>query len=53
MVNAYMAQLHLAAASDPVVGRAFLRVVNLIDPPEHLMSPEVAARVIGGQQAAS
>jgi 2-polyprenyl-6-methoxyphenol hydroxylase-like FAD-dependent oxidoreductase len=53
MVNAYLARLHIAAGSDPVLGRAFLRVVNLIDPPEHLMSPELAFRVMRGTRAAS
>jgi 2-polyprenyl-6-methoxyphenol hydroxylase-like FAD-dependent oxidoreductase len=53
MVNAYLARLHVAAGSDPVLGRAFLRVVNLIDSPEHLMSPELAFRVMRGTRAAS
>jgi 2-polyprenyl-6-methoxyphenol hydroxylase-like FAD-dependent oxidoreductase len=53
MINAYLARLHVAAGSDPVLGRAFLRVVNLIDPPEHLMSPELAFRVMRGTRAAS
>jgi 2-polyprenyl-6-methoxyphenol hydroxylase-like FAD-dependent oxidoreductase len=53
MINAYLARLHVAAGSDPVLGRAFLRVVNLIDPPEHLMSPELAFRVLRGTRAAS
>lgn len=53
MVNAYLARLHVAAGQDPVLGRAFLRVVNLIDPPEHLMSPELAFRVMRGARAAS
>jgi 2-polyprenyl-6-methoxyphenol hydroxylase-like FAD-dependent oxidoreductase len=53
MINAYLARLHVAAGKDPVLGRAFLRVVNLIDPPEHLMSPELAFRVMRGTRAAS
>src|SRR5215217_1058434 len=53
MVNAYLARLHVAAGRDPVLGRAFLRVVNLIDPPERLMSPELAYRVMRGARAAS
>jgi hypothetical protein len=53
MINAYLARLHVAAGSDPVLGRAFLRVVNLIDPPEHLMRPELAFRVMRGTRAAS
>jgi 2-polyprenyl-6-methoxyphenol hydroxylase-like FAD-dependent oxidoreductase len=53
MVNAYLARLHVAAGQDPVLGRAFLRVVNLIDPPERLMSPELAFRVMRGTRVAS
>jgi 2-polyprenyl-6-methoxyphenol hydroxylase-like FAD-dependent oxidoreductase len=53
MVNAYLARLHVAAGQDPVLGRAFLRVVNLIDPPERLMSPELAFRVMRSTRAAS
>lgn len=53
MVNAYLARLHVAAGSDAVLGRAFLRVVNLIDPPERLMSPELAFRVMRSTRAAS
>jgi 2-polyprenyl-6-methoxyphenol hydroxylase-like FAD-dependent oxidoreductase len=47
-VNAYLARFHLAAAADPVLGRAFLRVVNLMDRPEALLRPAIAARVLGG-----
>jgi 2-polyprenyl-6-methoxyphenol hydroxylase-like FAD-dependent oxidoreductase len=53
MVNAYLSRLHVAAGSDPVLGRAFLRVVNLVDPPERLMRPELALRVMRGTRAAS
>jgi hypothetical protein len=45
-VNAYLARFHLAAAADPVLGRAFLRVVNLMDRPEALLRPELALRVV-------
>jgi 2-polyprenyl-6-methoxyphenol hydroxylase-like FAD-dependent oxidoreductase len=47
-VNAYLARFHVAAEHDPVLGRAFLRVVNLIDRPEGLLRPALAARVLGG-----
>jgi hypothetical protein len=50
LVNAYLARLHLAAATDPEVGRAFLRVVNLIDRPERLLRPAIALRVLRGQR---
>ena len=32
-VNWYIGKLHIAAAGDPVVARAFHRVANLLDPP--------------------
>jgi 2-polyprenyl-6-methoxyphenol hydroxylase-like FAD-dependent oxidoreductase len=48
LVNAYLARFHLAAAADPVLGRAFLRVVNLMDRPEALLRPEIARRVLVG-----
>jgi hypothetical protein len=48
LVNAYLARFHLAAERDPVLGRAFLRVVNLIDRPEGLLHPALAARVLVG-----
>ena len=46
LVNRYLSRVHVAAASDPAVGAAFLRVVNLIDRPEKLLAPTVAARVL-------
>ena len=48
LVNAYLARFHLAAAADPVLGGAFLRVVNLMDRPEGLLSPAIALRVLRG-----
>jgi 2-polyprenyl-6-methoxyphenol hydroxylase-like FAD-dependent oxidoreductase len=48
MINAYLARLYVVAESDPVVGEAFVRVLNLIDRPERLMRPAIAARVLRG-----
>ena len=48
LVNAYLARFHVAAATDPVLGRAFLRVVNLMDRPEGLLRPAIALRVLRG-----
>jgi 2-polyprenyl-6-methoxyphenol hydroxylase-like FAD-dependent oxidoreductase len=48
LINAYLARFHLAAAADPVLGRAFLRVVNLMDRPEGLLRPTIALRVLRG-----
>lgn len=45
-VNAYVHRLHVAAAADPALGAAFLRVVNLIDAPAKLLRPAVVARVL-------
>ena len=36
---AYLARFHVAAATDPVLGGAFLRVVNLMNRPESLLGP--------------
>jgi 2-polyprenyl-6-methoxyphenol hydroxylase-like FAD-dependent oxidoreductase len=49
-VNGYLERLHVAAERDPAVGRAFLRVVNLVDSPERLMTPSVAVRVLRGSR---
>ena len=46
LVNAYLARFHVAAATDPVLGRAFLRVVNLMDRPEGLLRPTIVMRVL-------
>ena len=48
LVNAYLARFHVAATTDPVLGRAFLRVVNLMDRPEGLLRPTIALRVLRG-----
>lgn len=47
-VNWYIGKLHLAAASDPHVARAFHRVANLLDPPPALMQPSIAFRILQG-----
>jgi flavin-dependent dehydrogenase len=47
-VNAYVSRLHAAATADAVLGAAFIRVVNLIDPPTSLLSPRIVARVLRG-----
>jgi hypothetical protein len=46
LVNAYVARVQAAAAVDPVVGLAFLRVANTVDRPEKLLRPSVALRVL-------
>lgn len=47
-VNAYVHRLHVAAVADPVLGAAFLRVLNLVDPPTRLLLPGIVLRVLRG-----
>jgi len=47
-VNAYVHWLHVAAVADPVLGAAFLRVLNLVDPPSRLLAPRIVRRVLRG-----
>ena len=47
-VNAYVHRLHVAAVTDAVLGAAFLRVLNLVDPPTRLLAPGIALRVLRG-----
>ena len=46
IINAYVARVQAAAALDPAVGLAFLRVANTLDTPEKLLRPSVALRVL-------
>jgi 2-polyprenyl-6-methoxyphenol hydroxylase-like FAD-dependent oxidoreductase len=48
LVNAYVHRLHAAARTDPVLGTAFLRVLNLVDPPHRLLRPAIVRRVLRG-----
>ena len=47
-INWYLGKLHIAAAGDPDVARAFHRVANLLDPPPSILKPSIALRVIQG-----
>jgi 2-polyprenyl-6-methoxyphenol hydroxylase-like FAD-dependent oxidoreductase len=47
VLNTYLSRLHRAAAEDPEVGGAFLKVANFLVRPEHLVSPRVLWRVLG------
>ncbi|MBV1855967.1 FAD-dependent monooxygenase [Catellatospora tritici] len=47
-VNAYVHRLHVAATADPVLGAAFLRVLNLLEPPTALLRPGTMLRVLRG-----
>jgi len=46
LFNRYLATLLAGAAHDPRLGRAFLRVTGLVDPPQALLAPGLAARVL-------
>ena len=53
MVNTYLPRLHAAAAHDPAIGTAFLRVMGLLDPPESLLRPGMARRVLARRRPAA
>ncbi len=46
IANAYIGRLLAAAAHDPDLSHAFVRVTGLIDPPEALLRPSTALRVL-------
>jgi len=48
LVNAYIARLHAAAAHDASLASAFVRVAGLVAPPQTLLRPGVALRVLRG-----
>jgi 2-polyprenyl-6-methoxyphenol hydroxylase-like FAD-dependent oxidoreductase len=48
LINAYLARLHAAAAHDASLASAFLRVAGLVAPPQTLLGPRVAVRVLRG-----
>ncbi len=49
IVNAYMGRLFRVAPNDPVVSRAFQRVVHMLDQPASLFAPRVLWRVLAGR----
>jgi 2-polyprenyl-6-methoxyphenol hydroxylase-like FAD-dependent oxidoreductase len=46
LTHRYMSRVLRAAAVDPSVNAAFLRVLNMIDPPQALFGPRVMARAL-------
>jgi 2-polyprenyl-6-methoxyphenol hydroxylase-like FAD-dependent oxidoreductase len=46
LLNAYIARLHAAAARDAGLAVAFVRVAGLVAPPQTLLHPRVAVRVL-------
>jgi hypothetical protein len=51
LINAYLARLHAAAVHDADLAGAFVRVAGLVAPPESLLRPGVAFRVLRGSLA--
>jgi 2-polyprenyl-6-methoxyphenol hydroxylase-like FAD-dependent oxidoreductase len=45
LVNSYVAMVHRATLNDPIVGAAFLKVMNMIEPPTSLFHPQMLYRV--------
>lgn len=45
-INAYLARVHRATQHDPVVLKALLQVMNLMQPPASLFAPRVLLRVL-------
>lgn len=41
LINRYIGCVHRASHHDPVIGTAFLRVMNLIEPPRSLFHPRI------------
>jgi 2-polyprenyl-6-methoxyphenol hydroxylase-like FAD-dependent oxidoreductase len=48
LVNAYIARLHGAAEHDASLAGVFVRVAGLVAPPQSLLRPNVAVRVLWG-----
>ncbi|MGH3912327.1 MAG: FAD-dependent oxidoreductase, partial [Pseudonocardiaceae bacterium] len=46
LINLCLSRVHPAAAIDPIVAAAFLRVQNLLDPPRRLLRPAIALRIL-------
>jgi 2-polyprenyl-6-methoxyphenol hydroxylase-like FAD-dependent oxidoreductase len=46
MVNNYLPKLHAAATADVTLGRAFVRVLGMVDRPEGLLRPDRMLRVL-------
>ncbi len=46
VINWYLGKLHKAAHTDPLATLAFVRVAQLVDPPQAILKPRVAWRVL-------
>ncbi len=47
-INWYIGKLHMAARHDAMLATAFIKVANLLAPPQSLLNPAIVARVIRG-----
>jgi len=47
MMTSYLGKLFPVARTDQTAATAFLRVLNLLDPPDSLLTPELQQRVLG------
>lgn len=52
IVNAYVPRLHAAASTDSSLGRAFIRVMGMVDRPEVLLRPDRVLRVLLAHRSA-
>ena len=48
LMGSYIARLHAAAAHDAHLATAFIRVAGLVSPPQSLLRPGIAVRVLRG-----
>jgi hypothetical protein len=53
LISAYLARLHAAAAHDATLASAFVRVIGMVAPPQSLLGPSVALRVLRGNLRAA
>jgi len=51
LLGGYLQRLHAAAASDPHLATAFIRVAGLVAPPQSLLAPAVTLRVLRAGRA--
>ena len=52
LLGGYLSRLHAAAADDAHLSTAFIRVAGLVAPPQTLMRPSIALRVLRGSRPA-
>jgi 2-polyprenyl-6-methoxyphenol hydroxylase-like FAD-dependent oxidoreductase len=50
LINAYIARVHRATIHDPVICRAFMRVMHLLAPPASLFHPQIVVRALFGRR---